>query len=181
MINKKYFTLLMIFASLGILSVFNDTEILNFIVSHRISLLNGFMVALTNRITVLLISVFVPVVLFWTQGNMRMTIPLIMSLGISVFLAFALKGVFARPIPETSALASASRYAFPSGHATAVFSVVPIVAKAASRLKWVWISFAFLISFSRLYVGVHYLSDVIFGGLLGIAVGTGLMMWRSDW
>lgn len=44
--------------------------------------------------------------------------------------------------------------------------------KAFRRLVPAWIIIALLIGFSRIYLGVHYASDVIFGAIIG---------WCSGW
>ena len=58
---------------------------------------------------------------------------------------------------------------FPSGHTSAAFSVGFLWAKF-SKKQWIKISCilqAILMGFSRLYVGVHYPSDVVAGALVG--------------
>lgn len=63
-------------------------------------------------------------------------------------------------------------WSFPSGHAASAFSTVGGIFFAAKR-KWIpipLILYAALIGFSRLYVGVHYPSDVIAGALSGFII-----------
>lgn len=62
-------------------------------------------------------------------------------------------------------------FSFPSGHAGASFAVTSGLLFGGSRL---WLPAAFLsvlISFSRLYLYVHYPTDVIAGAVLGIMTG----------
>lgn len=59
------------------------------------------------------------------------------------------------------------KYSFPSGHTAAAF----IIATFSMLLGMNWIIFiiwAFIVGFSRIYNGAHYPSDVLFGALLGI-------------
>ncbi|GAA0797212.1 phosphatase PAP2 family protein [Faecalicatena orotica] len=60
-------------------------------------------------------------------------------------------------------------YSFPSGHTCASFAAALVYYKMAPR-KWgiPAVILASLIAFSRLYVGVHYPSDVLAGLLIGI-------------
>ncbi len=62
-------------------------------------------------------------------------------------------------------------WSFPSGHAAASFAAGVMIFKGTRRWFGVpCLALAFLIAFSRLYVGVHYPSDVIAGALIGTLV-----------
>ena len=52
-----------------------------------------------------------------------------------------------------------------------VFCAIPILDKEFPKLKYFWIAFAVLVAFSRIYFGLHFLSDVIAGGLIGYLIG----------
>jgi undecaprenyl-diphosphatase len=95
-----------------------------------------------------------------------------------------LKVITVRPrpfasLPEVRLLVSEpSSYAFPSGHATSAFSAATgTVLAARASLKrvplWGWgmLLLAAAISYSRVYVGVHYPTDVVAGVGMGIACG----------
>ncbi len=60
-----------------------------------------------------------------------------------------------------------SKYGFPSSHATNAAAVATIFVYYNRQWAWLWIVLAFLIGFSRVYVGVHYPFDVLAGWLLG--------------
>lgn len=64
-------------------------------------------------------------------------------------------------------------YSFPSGHSAASFSVFAVVVIRCGPIFWVPVLImASLIAFSRVYLRVHYLTDVIAGVLLGFICGT---------
>ena len=67
-------------------------------------------------------------------------------------------------------------YSVPSGHATVSFACATTLALAVPRLTWPMFALATLISFSRVYVGVHYPLDVLAGAALGIAIAIALRM-----
>lgn len=65
---------------------------------------------------------------------------------------------------------------FPSGHTAASFSsawaLFLIYKERRPYKRWLFLLPAFLIAFSRLYLFVHYPTDVLVGALIGIAVAT---------
>lgn len=64
---------------------------------------------------------------------------------------------------------------FPSGHTSSAFSLASLITCYLPRnKKWIGVislTIAAMIGFSRMYLGVHYPSDVIVGFLLGIIFG----------
>jgi membrane-associated phospholipid phosphatase len=106
---------------------------------------------------------------------------------IAVFLAITMAGVgtldyvlklaFHRPRPIAFYGVSPSSYSFPSGHALGSFCFYGVLAAVLAKrtigrkLKFlIWLAAALLvgmIGLSRIYLGVHYPSDVIAGYLAG--------------
>ncbi len=90
-----------------------------------------------------------------------------------------LKHIIRRPRPNILRLVEESGYSFPSGHSMVSMAfygiIIYLVYKNVSNkyLKWLLISLLSLlilsIGFSRIYVGVHYFTDVAGGFLLGLA------------
>ncbi len=77
----------------------------------------------------------------------------------------------------TCLVGKASDASFPSGHASAAFASAVAIYK--STKKWLGVPVvivAILISLSRLYVGIHYPSDVVCGAIIGGLIGL-VMFW----
>ena len=62
-------------------------------------------------------------------------------------------------------------YSFPSGHTASSFAALAVFMQMNSKIGLIISPIATLIAFSRLYLKVHYPSDVLFGGILGLTCG----------
>lgn len=58
-------------------------------------------------------------------------------------------------------------YSFPSGHTTASFSIAVVFSLHSLALALIIMPLALTIGISRMYLGLHYPTDCIFGALLG--------------
>ena len=96
-----------------------------------------------------------------------------------------------RPAPPFAVI-SEHGYSFPSGHATGTTAVALLCAWMATRWlirAWPWQvalwagAFALIgaVGFCRVYLGVHYLSDVAAGWLLGLAWAAAVVLVGSWW
>jgi undecaprenyl-diphosphatase len=61
-------------------------------------------------------------------------------------------------------------YSFPSGHTASSFTVFGVFYFLNLKYKWAVFFMVFLIAFSRIYLGVHYFTDIIGGIILGMSV-----------
>src|SRR5690606_19961870 len=157
--------------------MFNEIQIIEFIQQMR----SGFMDALFQIITEFgdqLIFIAVALVVYWFVDK-RLAFKLVFTFIFSAIVNEGLKALVQRPRPfkENPALNVGEEthgYSFPSGHAqnTAVISTVLYQShgKKNKWLKWVLLAAMILVPFSRMYLGQHYLTDV----LVGLAVGIGV-------
>lgn len=72
----------------------------------------------------------------------------------------------------TLLVAPATDFSFPSGHSATSFAAAVAFAKLLGWRKGIWfLALALCISLSRLYVGIHYPTDVLFGIASGVCMG----------
>lgn len=92
---------------------------------------------------------------------------------IQVLLNMMIKAIVRRPRPNVDVFISETNYSFPSGHAMAITCMYGLLIYYlySSKIKYrkllitVCIFIIVLVSLSRVYLGVHYFSDII-GGIL---------------
>ncbi len=106
----------------------------------------------------------------------------------SVFLAYIITGClkiligrsrpFVDAVPYFEPL-NYTRYlqSMPSGHTAVSFAGLVMIGMLFPRVKWATWSLAILIAVSRIYVGVHWPSDVIFGAFIGMLCADLVKVW----
>jgi len=110
---------------------------------------------------------------------------LIAGLTISYYSVGFMKILFSRPrpfiaLPSAILLGAVEKgFSFPSNHAVISFMAAFLLASRFKMYIMLYL-FASLVAFSRVYVGVHYPSDVISGAMIGCLIGWGLLLiWRK--
>lgn len=97
------------------------------------------------------------------------------GLTVTYYILTVLKTSVARPrpfmqLPDVRLLISEKSFSFPSGHATQAFMAAAVMSRYF-RGGAIYFAFAAIVAFSRVYIGVHYVSDVLAGAVIGMAVG----------
>lgn len=109
------------------------------------------------------------------------------SSAVNVLFTLLIKKVVKRPRPflaniKINAVYQPSHYSFPSGHTSTAFTTAMALSQAYP--KWYVIAPSFLwassVGFSRLYLGVHYPTDVAAGAVLGSGTAFSLRFMRPD-
>lgn len=119
------------------------------------------------------------ILFFWEKRkNPHKLISLFLALFTSgVLVELFLKNLVKRVRPEfvvpftTAVTEKSASYSFPSGHATIAFAAAYILGREHKRLKWFYYILAILIAFSRVYLGLHYPTDVVAGAFIGLMIG----------
>lgn len=98
---------------------------------------------------------------------------ILLSTGVGTLFNVILKNIFKRQRPEIHRIISESGYSFPSGHSTGAFifygSIAYLILHYTNKRGWQLLGVIIIallilaIGLSRIYLGVHYPSDVIGG------------------
>ena len=81
--------------------------------------------------------------------------------------------------PQIDPLYVVHSSSFPAGHAATAFAGATLLSYIAPRAAPGFLLLAAAIGYSRVYVGVHYPSDVLAGALVGAVIGfIGIGIWR---
>ncbi len=110
------------------------------------------------------------------RARPRLVLVTAAAVWIADLLTLAIKETVDRPRPyvsiaEVDRLMGAVGSSFPSGHAATSAAGFAVLAIAVPRLAPAFAGLAAAIAFSRIYVGVHYPTDVLAGMAIGAAVG----------
>lgn len=121
----------------------------------------------------------ISIILFILIKNKRIGIAILSNLGIVTILNQLLKRILQRPRPEEFRIINENGYSFPSGHSMVSMAfygfLIYLIYKNVKNkhLKWSLITILGLliisIGISRIYLGVHYTSDVLAGFLIAIS------------
>lgn len=159
-----------------------DRETLSFLITKRSPKINVVMIDLTalGSATVLTVITTFLCIYFTLTKKIMTALHFLLSIIGSGAITWLLKFYFERSRPDTILrLVEVEGYSYPSGHslssAAAYFTICAIICKSIQIGKVrsiLWIMFLgliFLIGVSRIYLGVHFFSDVLAGILIGIA------------
>jgi membrane-associated phospholipid phosphatase len=115
-----------------------------------------------------------PLIYWSVDAALGMRVGLILITNVFIYIHAKLWLVQPRPYWVSNrvvAYLSDPLFGIPSGHAQNSISVWGIIA-ADIRKRWAWVAafaLAFLIGFSRLFLGIHFVHDVVAGWLIGLA------------
>ena len=174
-------TMLVCFVLIGMDILYNkifdiDVNMYNYAISIRSKPLTFLFKVITNFCNPFVIGAISLALLFLLRDKKQYTFALFLNLGLTALLNLSLKYIFARERPDmTQSLIYESGYSFPSGHAMfsvsfygyLIFLLKKLDVKKSIRIPCTIFMFILIpsICFSRIYLGVHYLSDII-GGVL---------------
>jgi len=184
--NRNFFICYLFFFTVGLiflLSVGKATSFIELNPWHR-SALDTFFVWVTflgdGRFAILICLIYL-VLRRWSRA-----FQLIAAFLLSALVAQILKNVFSMPRPKQYFGAGYSYFidgvthvgfaSFPSGHSTSVFALATLLAIFDGSKKWnsLYLLAAVAVGYSRIYLGQHFLGDVLVGSVIGVATAIGI-------
>ncbi len=165
-----------------------DERLQRWTVDHRAEALDILFVGLSRigSLGLVWIALSLAVAAAWRRISPLLLV--VAAVVVADLVATALKLVVGRPRPYVlepepePLLGTHLDLTLPSGHASTSFASALVLAALLRRRLLVLPLFALAagIAWSRVYVGVHYPSDVLLGALLGVAVGAVVLLaWRA--
>ena len=113
----------------------------------------------------------------------QVTLAAALAVGLSVLLFMGVKNLIGRPRPYeswcalTCIMAPPDKFSFPSGHTMTAFAVWGALFVGLPSLSHLYLLVAVLIGLSRIFLGLHYPTDVLVGALLGGGTGLSIATW----
>ena len=152
-----------------------DNSVYNFIISFRCNFLDNYFKLITKLGNFTYIIIVLGIcVLFIRNKNV---VYLCLSMSLSVIFNYIIKHIIKRDRPNVLRLISQGGYSYPSGHtmiSICCYGYLFYYVYKYVKNKYLRISLLVLLSLiiisipiSRIYVGVHYFSDIVGGLLLG--------------
>lgn len=166
-----------------------DIRILRQINEHRNVHLDGTFKAFSNSVSP--ISIAAPILIFGTgliekdQELKQKGLMIGESFLVTTIIATTLKHTINRPrpfetYPDIQKLSAGGSSSFPSGHTSDAFSTATSLSLAFP--KWYVIApsytYATLVGYSRMHLGVHYPSDVLAGAVIG--AGSAFLCYKAQ-
>ncbi|WP_368775103.1 phosphatase PAP2 family protein [Bacillus aerius] len=160
-----------------------DNQIILSFENIRLPFLNDVMLTLTDfGISALLVPIMLifSVVLFMYKRYHSIMLLFLLYIAEKT-VNHELKGLFARERPAFDHLVNETYYSFPSGHSMNAATIYPFIAylfiemvpwlkKRQKAVYMVTGCYVLMIGISRMYIGVHYVTDVAGGFAIGLAL-----------
>lgn len=157
-----------------------DQQVVEGVADQRLGLLTEFFL----EITALGSLTFAIVIIFglWLLDDRDHAALLTVGVLVAGLIVAALKWVTARSRPEAiyDAMVHTSLYAFPSGHAAVSFVLAVILSDRFPHARLYFYGLAILVAVSRVYLGVHFVTDVVAGAGIGFIIGWAIVQYQEQ-
>ncbi len=185
--NRNFFIGFLLFFTTGLVFLLAEGKAATFLYLNPIhrSTLDTFFVFLTflgNGLFAVIVFVIFLLLRRWSAATQVMTAFLL-----SALLTQLLKSYFSMPRPKQFFLPGQYAYfingitnvgfaSFPSGHSTTVFAIATMMALLETNKKAnvAYLLVAVAVGYSRIYLGQHFLGDVLVGSVIGVITAIGV-------
>lgn len=154
-----------------------EFNILYTINSLHNEILDKIMILITSLGNAGFIWILIAIILIFKENTRKCGILILISIFVGAIIGnVIIKNLVARERPcwidENIKLLikNPKDYSFPSGHTMASFAASTIIWLYNKKMGIIAICLSFLIAFSRMYLFVHFPTDVVAGTLLGITI-----------
>jgi undecaprenyl-diphosphatase len=125
------------------------------------------------------------VVLRRKKDGGALSLLLFAGLTVTYYSVYVIKVLVGRPrpsalFPDANILIDEKSFSFPSNHSAQAFMAATVLSAAFERWRVPLFTLAALVGYSRIYIGVHFISDVICGAVAGMAVGYGMLKMAAS-
>lgn len=157
-----------------------DEKIYNMVSLLHSEIMTHFFKAITYLGNAKFIACFLIILLIITKIRDKVGIPIVITTIVSGVLNIVLKNIFLRQRPSFEQLVFEDSFSFPSGHSMATATIYSMIIYLSckyiknKKMKYfvnvISVLVILFIGVSRIYLRVHYFSDVIAGWILGIVI-----------
>ncbi len=127
------------------------------------------------------VLILISLAIFFLMKRRKKKVAILLFAGIAItyLIVYFLKNWIARPrpfavLPDVHLIIYGKKgLSFPSGHAAQSFMAATILSRFFRRYM-IFFVIALFVCFSRVYVGLHFISDVVAGALIGTLIGYAL-------
>ena len=183
MANRNFLLCYGFFFLVGLILLLTKGKTASFLLLNPFhqTLLDYFFIAFTylgDGIFTVAVIILLMVLRRWPQAWL-----LLIAFVLSALVAQILKNVFSMPRPQEvfnhgeylffiDGITHRGFSSFPSGHSTSVFTLATMLAifETNKRLNVFFLLGAVAVGYSRIYLGQHFLTDVMMGSFLGITI-----------
>jgi membrane-associated phospholipid phosphatase len=187
--NRNFFIGFLFFFLVGLVFLLTEGKAASFLYlnPYHQTTLDNFFIYLTFlgdglfSITIFLIFLFL--------RRYSQACQLMVAFLVSALFAQVLKNLFSMPRPKEffapgqyayfiNGVTHAGFSSFPSGHSTSVFALATLLALFEKNKKWntLYLLGAVAVGYSRIYLGQHFLGDVLVGSFIGVSLAV-LVHW----
>ncbi len=127
---------------------------------------------MTAHVAFLFVVLYIlPIIYFYFNNNLIAIIQMTVFAVSTIAVGYLMKAIILRPRPHNHVTyLGRTDSAFPSSHTSVAFGLAFILSIYLPMLTFAWIILAMLVGLGRIYIQMHYFSDVFGGIIIGLTL-----------